>query len=116
MGYKTENNHIEVFCSDTLLNKQDKNIWSLWEIIINILYNNISINWDKADYQNSMHISNQSEWETTITINNITQLNCKESIIDIPFTGAYTDVMINTINIDNTLMKIGNLNKITTHR
>ncbi len=111
MAYKTQNNRIEVFCSDTLA----KNHSPIKSILINVLYNDANIDWSKWGFQNSMHINPTNAWEVDVTISNITNIDCKESIIDIPFSGSYNEVIINTISLDNKLMRIGNLNKKTTH-
>ncbi len=113
MAYKTQNNHLEIFCSDTLDLQVDT-------ITTHIIYNDtIMIDWGKAEYQNSMHINAKTPWETKIIISNIKNINCKESIIDVPFNGEYRDLIVNTITItsnkETNQLKIGNLNATNTH-
>ncbi|PID34712.1 MAG: hypothetical protein CR971_01810 [candidate division SR1 bacterium] len=113
MAYKTQNNHLEIFCSDTLDLQVDT-------ITTHIIHNDdIIIDWGKAEYQNSMHINTQTPGETKIIINNIKTINCKESIIDVPFDGEYRNLIVNTIISTNKKktknLKIGNLNTTTTH-
>lgn len=108
MAYKTENNRIEVFCSDTIAT-------DIQEIKIHLVYNDVNINRPQADYQSSINIDTPVAGETYVILNNIQDIDCTKSLIDVAFEGEYDNIIVNTITNDGKSMKIGNLNTITKH-
>lgn len=108
IGYKTENNRIEVFCADAI-NPLPQSITTT------LVFDGNDILWNKWEYQWSINIKNDISWEATITLTNIKAIDCKESLIDTPFVWDTDTIIVDSVLLDQKWTKIGNLNKKEKH-
>ncbi len=106
--YKTENQRIEIFCADAITPLPK-------EIKTTLVFDDNTISWDKGEYQGSINIQEKNKGEIVLTLNNIKDIDCKESLVDIPFEGDIRTLIVDSVFLDQQGTKIWNLNKKTQH-